>query len=80
MGIPKVFSNQEGMWSGKSKLHLSWLPPEKRIQESESQLHIDFDDQKTFATIAYTWKYEGKKQQGVLLVCMAPDSKEVQVA
>ena len=78
MAIPKSIIDAAGSWFGSSKLNQSWLPPEKRIAESASFLHIETDDHRTFATITYTWHHEGKRHEGTILVCMDGDSKVVQ--
>ena len=79
MAIPKSITEAKGSWFGSSKLNQSWLPPEKRIAESASFLHVDTDEHDTFATITYTWHYEGKRHEGTVLICMAGKSKVVQI-
>ncbi len=77
--IPKLILDANGSWFGSSKLNQLWLPPEKRIAESASFLHVDNDEHRTFSTITYTWHFEGKRHEGTLLICMAGKSKVVQI-
>ncbi len=79
MAIPKSILDANGSWFGSSKLNQSWLPPEKRIAESASFLHVDTDEHHAFSTITYTWQYEGKRQEGSILVCMDGKSKVAQL-
>ncbi len=79
MAVPKGIHDGKGLWKGKSQLNLPWLPPEKRVSESMSQLHIDTDTHNSFATITYNWEYEGKRQEGTMLVSMASKSKAVEI-
>ena len=70
MLVPKELREAKGSWKGKSRLHLSWLPPEQRIHESEATATVDVGEQSAFATIAYTWHHEGKKHDGAILACI----------
>lgn len=79
MAVPKRLHDAKGLWKGKSQLNLPWLAPDKRVTESNSQLHIDTDAHDAFATIAYTWEHEGKRQEGTMLVAMAKKSKAVEI-
>jgi hypothetical protein len=56
------------MWSGSSKLHLSWLPEDQKVQESESELTISVEPRASYAIVSYTWIYEGETQHGTMLV------------
>ena len=80
MAVPKQIHQAKGLWRGKSQLNFPILPPEKRVTESESSLHIDTDAHESFATITYNWEYEGKRQEGTILVCMGNKSKVVDFA
>ena len=80
MSVPKSIHESKGLWRGTSKLNLSELPPDKRVSESNSSLHIDTDEQNSYATVAYDWKYEGKRQEGTILICKSSASPTVQFA
>lgn len=75
MAVSKQIKDAKGSWKGKSKLHLSHLPPDKRVTESESTLHVDLDEHGAFATITYTWHYEGTRHEGAVLACGSEKSK-----
>jgi hypothetical protein len=79
MAVPKRVLEAKGLWKGQSQLNLPWLPPDKRVTESKSQLHVDTDAGDHYATITYTWEYEGKPQEGTMIVCMANKTKAVQI-
>jgi hypothetical protein len=78
MAVPKSIYAAKGLWRGKSKLNLPFLPPDKRVSESNSSLHIDTDSHDAFATITYDWNYERKRQEGTLILCKDPKSNAVQ--
>ncbi|MBX3113772.1 MAG: DUF1579 family protein [Fimbriimonadaceae bacterium] len=79
MATQKVIQKAVGSWKGKSKLNLPWLPEDKRITKSESKLHVDLDMKHTFATITYTWVFEGKVEEGSMHICSAEKSKKTSI-
>ena len=79
MAVPKQIHDAKGSWKGKSLLNLPWLAPDKRVTESTSHLHIEADSHDKFATITYSWEYEGKRQEGTMIVCMAGKTKVVEI-
>jgi len=78
MAVPKSITGAVGLWQGKSKLNLPWLAPEKRVTESNSSLHIETDSQGKFATITYDWHYEGKREEGTIIVAKSGKTNAVQ--
>lgn len=46
-----------GIWQGTKQL---WLHPEAEVQRSEARIEV------TPETIAYTWSYAGRPQEGVM--------------
>jgi hypothetical protein len=78
MAVPKSIHDAKGSWRGKSKLNLADQPPDKRVTESDSHLHVDCDALNAYATILYDWSYEGKRQEGTMLLCMAHKAKTVE--
>lgn len=68
MAVPKPIRDSVGSWRGTSRLHLPFLPEDRRITSSPSKLHIDLDEQASYATVAYTWEHEGKRHEGVALI------------
>ncbi len=79
MAIPKHIHDAKGSWKGKSQLNLPWLEPAKRVTESTSLFHVDIDSHNTFATITYNWEYEGKRQEGTMVLSMANKTKIVEI-
>ncbi len=69
MAVPKSIQDSTGIWKGDSTLHLLWeKEPAKQTQKSKSTLHVEVDHHAKFATITYTWEYDGKLQEGTLLL------------
>lgn len=69
MATNNFLQKSVGQWKGESKLHLSWLEDEsKRVQPGASELHIDLDDKKMYATLTYWWTYEGERQEGIMTI------------
>lgn len=56
------------MWEGQTRLHLPFLPEDKRVQESRSHLHIETDSLGSYAVLTYDWEYEGARQEGAMLL------------
>jgi hypothetical protein len=69
MAIPKTISKLTGSWNGISHLNLTEDPAVENIAESDSRMKVEADPQGQFATITYTWSWEGEEQYGSLLVC-----------
>lgn len=80
MSVPKEIKDAKGSWKGKSKLHLSHLPPEQRVTECDSTLHVDLDEKGEYATITYVWSYDGSREEGSVLVCGSEKSKALTYA
>lgn len=79
MAVPKSILMAKGSWRGKSKLNLPWLPRDKRVTESNSSLHIDTDSQEKIVTITYDWQYDGKREEGTLILTKARKSSAIEM-
>jgi len=77
MAIPKSIRDAQGVWTGNSKLHLSWNQPPENILESFSNLSIALDPIGEFALVDYDWIYKGEMQHGQMLVAGNTESGEV---
>ena len=66
MSVNDDLARYVGTWSGTNNLHLSW--PDGPHTQSESQLNVSLKANKQFVAFEYTWEYEGKPQEGLLLV------------
>lgn len=75
MAVPKFVQDAQGSWKGTSKLNLPWLPKEKQVSKCDSKLHVEIDPGHRYATIHYIWAYEGKREEGTMIVC--GDEKEL---
>ena len=80
MAVPKFIHTAKGSWQGTSRLHLSFLPPEERITESNSSLKIETDERENFVTLTYYWYHEGQRQQGTILLCGSSENKNLQMS
>lgn len=80
MAAPELTKELAGNWAGKSKLHMSWLPPEQRVQESDSKLSLKINDQGAFASLTYDWSFEGDRQEGTILFAAENEGTGVQLA
>jgi hypothetical protein len=75
MAIPKFIQDSQGSWKGTSELNLPWLPKDKQVSTCDSKLHVEIDPGLKYATIHYVWAYEGKREEGTMIIC--GDKKEV---
>jgi hypothetical protein len=80
MAVPPNIRAAVGSWKGKSKLNLPWLPADKQVTESDSQLHVDTDDRGTIATLTYDWHYEGKRHEGTMILAGSTKEKKIEIA
>jgi hypothetical protein len=67
MSIPAMARELVGQWEGSSLL---WLSPEAPPRRCGTTASVSFVAQGRFVTVAYTWEYEGKPQEGLLLLGM----------
>jgi hypothetical protein len=66
MSVNEKLSNLAGDWSGVNKLNLSWMPDP--IKECASTATISTRVNGQCLEIAYSWEYEGKPQEGVIVL------------
>lgn len=72
MSIPKTLANLIGEWSGANRLFLFWIA--ESPFESESNALLAFSAQGRFLKLEYDWVYEGKPQEGLILIGKDRDS------
>ncbi len=65
MTVPAVLENLVGEWQGAKQL---WLSPEEPAQQSVATAQITPLGKGQFMEIRYTWAYEDKAQDGMLLL------------
>lgn len=73
MSVPENLEKLIGEWSGTNKLYLSWV--EESPFESRSNAAINFSAKGIFVKIEYDWSYEGKTQEGLILIGKENDSE-----
>ena len=66
-----------GSWSGKSSLYLF---PGDPVRESQSQATFEMSECVKVATIRYDWSYEGKPQDGVMVIREESQGEDVQIS
>ena len=66
MSVNEKLSNLTGNWSGVNKLNLSWMPDP--IKECASTANVSTRVNGQCLEIAYTWEYEGKSQEGFIVL------------
>lgn len=71
MSISEQFAKLVGDWSGTNRLNLSWMPDP--IFESPSTASVRTRVGGQFLEIAYTWSYEDKPQEGLLIFGIRDD-------
>lgn len=64
MTTPASLNALTGSWEGENSL---WLDPEATPDQSDATATVETAAQK-FVTISYTWAFEGKTQEGMLLI------------
>ena len=75
MAIEKRFLDLAGEWQGTNRLHLSWMPDP--LLESPSQAAIRSLAGGQCLEIVYSWMYEGKPHEGVMLLDGDPGSSAI---
>lgn len=80
MAVPESIVHSKGSWRGKYQLNLAYLPPDERVTESTSSLHVETDRQSAYATITYDWEHEGKREEGTLILCKSEKTNAVEFA
>ena len=56
-----------GAWTGSNKLHMAWQP-ENPLLESDGTASVSERVGGQFLEIAYTWVYEDKTREGMLIL------------
>ena len=65
MHIPTLHPQLLGRWQGENQL---WMNPAEPPLSSASTMTVASTAQGKFITLAYTWDFQGKPQDGLLLV------------
>lgn len=73
MSVPETLKNLVGNWRGINRLHMDWVP-ENPLCESETTAKIELTARGTFLKIEYDWLFDGKTQEGLILIGDDKDS------
>lgn len=75
MSVPEPFTGLVGSWKGFNRLHVTWMDPP--VRETDSTAEISLKTQGRVLGIEYTWSYDEKPQDGIMLVSQDPKSNVV---
>src|SRR5256885_17086551 len=76
MSVRPLLAALAGNWKGNYRLHTSWLPEQTNDSESACSIELRVNDQ--FLAIEYDWKYEDRREEGVMIVGCDEESTAVQ--
>lgn len=74
MSLHPNLASLTGKWEGTNKLNLPWLPDP--VVESRSTADIQFRALEQAIEIVYKWEYEGKPQEGVIMISTNKNSDQ----
>jgi hypothetical protein len=76
MGIGEKFSHLVGKWKGTNRLYVPWMP--ERIKDSDSTATVRSKMNGQFLSIEYSWSFDNKLQEGLLILGCDPKSDAIQ--
>lgn len=76
MSTEQKLSDLVGEWKGTNRLHVPWMPVPLLESDSTATVRTKMNGQ--FLSIEYTWLYEGRTQEGMLVLGCDPKSEAVQ--
>src|SRR5829696_7266905 len=76
MSVDQCLAELVGEWKGTNRLHAPWMP--QPLQKSDSSASVRAKMNGQFLAIEYTWSYESKPQEGILIIGCDPTSDAVQ--
>ena len=76
MSVRPTLAALDGKWKGKYRLHTTWLPEKTHDSETTAEIELRVNGQ--FLAIEYDWEYDGKRQEGVMIVGCDEESEAVQ--
>lgn len=77
MSVREMLLPRVGHWTGESKL---WMSPDEPEQTSPSSLSVSGAARDHVVRIDYDWVYEGKPQEGTLLIGFDRSNRKVVAA
>jgi hypothetical protein len=66
MSIPEKLGSLTGEWKGTNQLHTPWMPVP--LHSSDSAMRVSEQIKGQFLSFEYTWAYEGKPEEGIIIV------------
>jgi hypothetical protein len=76
MSVDDKLTGIVGDWKGTNRLHAPWMP--QPLQKSASTASVTSRMNGQFLSIEYTWSFEDKPQEGMLIIGCDPKSDAVQ--
>lgn len=76
MGLDKMLNDLVGEWKGSNRLHAPWMPQPLQVSKAKATIRSKMNGQ--FLSIEYTWSFEDRPQEGMLLLGCDAKSDEVQ--
>ena len=77
MSVHTALANLTGRWAGYNRLHADWM--DNPIQDSVSMANVELRVNGQFLTVEYDWEFEGKRQEGVMIIGCDTNSNAVQM-
>jgi hypothetical protein len=75
MSVPEAFAKLVGNWKGFNRLYVPWMEPP--VRETDSTAVLSLKTQDKVLCIEYTWVYDDKPQDGIMLLAQNAKSNEV---
>lgn len=76
MSVRTELAGLQGKWTGTSRLHTGRLP--EKIYECTSTASVELRVKGQFLAVEYSWEFDERPQEGVLIVGCDVDSDAVQ--
>lgn len=76
MSVRPELAALAGKWIGSYRLHTSGLP--EKTHDCATSANIEFRVKEQFLAVEYDWEYDGKRQEGVLIIGCDEESDAVQ--
>jgi hypothetical protein len=77
MSLRPTLAGLVGRWTGNYRLHTP--QPDVEVHESKTDASVELRVKEQFLTVEYDWEYDGKRQEGVLILGCDEVSDAVQV-
>lgn len=75
MNIPENLNKFSGNWQGNNRLYLSWMP--QSPFDSQTKALVVLTAKGRFLKLEYDWVYDGKSQEGLILIGNEKNSDKI---